>query len=118
MVGHDRRVSSRSLEIVTQSAHRITHSRRDTWHTEVLHLVTVLALYWLLAGVAVVALLNIAKWHVRRSSARQVALAGPHASVADEIDGRSDVSDTAEISRSIARHPAGGRRVGLAAGTG
>jgi hypothetical protein len=82
-----------------------------------LHLVTIVSLSWLLAGIAVVALLNIAKWHVGRSWARQGAMAGPHAPVADEIEDRSDSSDTAEISRSIARHPAGGRRVGLAAGT-
>ncbi len=82
-----------------------------------LHLVTIVALYWLLAGIAVVALLNLAKWHVAHRATRQVALAGPHAPVTDEIDGRTDSAESADISRSIARHPAGGRRVELAART-
>jgi hypothetical protein len=82
-----------------------------------LHLVTIVALYWLLAGVAVIALLNVAKWHVMRRGARQVALAAPHASGVVQSDDPADLSDTAEISRAIARHPAGGRRMGLAVRT-
>jgi hypothetical protein len=77
----------------------------------VLQLVIALTLSWLLAGVVVVVLLNIAKWQVHRSSGRRVladtrSLAG--------IDARAGHREAAEISRAVARHPAAWTREQLA----
>jgi hypothetical protein len=95
----------------------VTRGTLMTLHLVTIHLLTIVALYWLLAGIAVVALLNLAKWHVAHRVTRQVALAGPQAPIADEIEARPDSGEASDISRSIARHPAGGRRVELAART-
>ncbi len=77
------------------------------WHTGVLSLVIVITLSWLLAGVGVLVVLNIAKWHLGRSVDDAVAMPGPPAYAGSAVQDSADRNDEAEISRSIARHPAG-----------
>jgi hypothetical protein len=86
------------------------------WHTGLLSLVVVITLSWLLAGVGVLALLNIAKWHLGRSIDDTAALAGPPEHSGSKVSPRFDTNDEAEISRSVARHPAGTGRGQLAVG--
>lgn len=82
----------------------------------VLSLVIVITLSWLLAGVGVLALLNIAKWHLGRSVDEAIAMPGPPADARSAVQDSANSNDDAEISRSVARHPAGTGRGQLAVG--